>query len=361
MVMADKPVTVGICGVGAMGSMCARLLLDKGAEAVGAVTRETHLGEDLGDAIGLGRRLGVTVFGDPVEAFGATHPDIVVVATSTYLEDVFDSIAACVQCGANVITTAEELLYSWRTQPRRTAELDELARQHGVTVVGSGYTDYFWGGEVTQLAGCCQRVDRLEGVGQFNIDDYGPQVARNNHVGDSVAEFAAAFSEASGPPAFFQTVADLICADLGLTIREVRENVRPATEAETVTCAALGLDVEPGGVTGKVTEVDVTTVEGTELHLELRERLYLEGETDLNRWVVHGTPTVALENPSPATDVLTCATIVNRVPDVLSAPAGYVTVDRLPRLRYIARSLRESVDAAALVAGSTAVRRPAVG
>jgi hypothetical protein len=102
-------------------------------------------------------------------------------------------------------------------------------------------------------------------------------------------------------------------------------------------------------------------VEGTELHLELRERLYLEGETDLNRWVVHGTPTVALENPSPATDVLTCATIVNRVPDVLSAPAGYVTVDRLPRLRYIARSLRESVDAAALVAGSTAVRRPAVG
>ena len=212
--------------------------------------------------------------------------------------------------------------------------------------------DYFWGGEAPELAGCCQHVECLEGVGQFNIDDYGPQVARNNHVGDSLAEFAAAFSEASGPPAYFQTVADLICADLGLTIREVRENVRPATEAVTVTCTALGLDVKPGDVTGKVTEVEVTTEEGTELHLELRERLYLEGETDLNRWVLHGLPDVVLENPSPATDVLTCATIVNRVPDVLSAPAGYVTADRLPRLRYASRPLHSYVDAVALAAKS---------
>lgn len=352
--MLDRKITAGICGVGAMGSMCARLLTEKGVELVGAVTRESHLGEDLGDAIGLGRPLGFPVVDDPAQAFGETRPDIVVVTTSTYLEDVFEPVVACMRCGANVITTAEELLYSWRTQPARTAELDEQARIHGVTVVGSGYNDYFWGGEVTQLAGCCQHLDRLEGVGQFNIDDYGPQVARNNHVGESVTEFATAFSGTSGPPAFFQTVADLICADLGLTMRDVRVSVRPATEVVTVPCAVLSLDVKPGDVTGKVTEVDATTEEGAELHLELRERLYLEGETDLNRWVLHGTPDIVLENPSPATDVLTCATIVNRVPDVLNAPAGYVTVDRLPRLRYASRPLHFSVDPAALAAKSAA-------
>jgi 2,4-diaminopentanoate dehydrogenase len=352
--MLERNVTAGICGVGAMGSMCARLLLEKGVELVGAVSRESHLGEDLGDAIGLGRSLGVPVVDDPALAFGETGPDIVVVATSTYLEDVFEPIVACIRCGANVITTSEELLYSWRTQPVRTAKLHELARLHGVTVVGSGYNDYFWGGEVTQLAGCCQHLDRLEGVGQFNIDDYGPQVARNSHIGESVTEFATAFSGTSGPPAYLQTVADLICADLGLTICVLRENVRPATEAVTLPCTALGLEVKPGDVTGKVTEVDVTTEEGAELHLELRERLYLEGETDLNRWVLHGTPDIVLENPSPATDVLTCATIVNRVPDVLNAPAGYVTVDRLPRLRYASRPLHFSVDPAALAAKSAA-------
>ena len=350
--MLDGTVTAGICGVGAMGSLCARLLLEKGVVLVGAATRETHLGEDLGEAVGLGRELGVTVSGDPEEAFAETRPDIVVVATATYLEDVYEAVAACLRCGSSVITTAEELLYAWRTRPDLAAELDELARRHGVTVVGSGYNDYFWGGEVTQLAGCCQRIDLIEGVGQFDIDDYGPQVARNNHVGDSAAAFAAAFAGSGGRPAFFQVVADLICADLGLHLDEVRETIRPATEAVTVRCEALGIDVAPGDVTGKVTEVDAATAEGTRLHLELRERLYLDGETDLNRWVLHGTPDVVLENPAPATDVLTCATIVNRVPDVLNAPAGYVTVDRLPRLRYASRPLGASVDAAALAAKS---------
>ncbi len=350
--MLDRQITAGIFGVGAMGSMCARLLLEKGVELVGAVTRVSHLGEDLGDAIGLGRPLGFPVVDTAAQAFGGAGPDIVVLATSTYLQDVFEQIAVCARRGANVITTAEELLYSWRTQPSRSADLDELARRHGVTVVGSGYNDYFWGGEVTQLAGCCQHVDRVEGVGQFNVDDYGPQVARNCHIGESVSEFGEAFAGTSGPPAYFQTVADLICADLALTICDVRESVRPATEPVTVYCAALGLNVKPGDVTGKVTEVDVTTEEGAELHLELRERLYVEGETDLNRWVLYGTPDIVLENPSPATDVLTCATIVNRVPDVLNASAGYVTVDRLPKLRYASRPLHFSVDPAALAAKS---------
>lgn len=324
--------------------MCTRFMLDRGVDVAGAVSRESHVGEDLGEACELGRSLGVAVGGDLEAALTATKPDIAVACVATFVTDMHDLIAACLQRGVSVITTAEELLFSWRTQPVLTAELDELARRHSATFTGSGYTDYFWGGEVFQLAGCCHEIRLVEGVGQFNIDDYGPQVARNNYVGRSVDEFARAFAGEDRPPAFFQVVADLLCEHLGLSVTSVRESVRPATADVALPCAVLGLTVKAGDVTGKVTVVDVDTAEATALHLELQERLYLPGETDLNRWVIHGDPNAILENPRPATDVLTCATIVNRIPDVLNAPSGYITVDRLPTLRHRTRPLHQCVD-----------------
>ena len=332
--MTERKIRAIMYGVGAMGQLCVRLMVEKGVEVVGGVTRSSHAGEDLGEVCGVGRKLGVAVSSDPEEVLASGRADIALLSVATYLDDMAEHIERCVRHGVNVLTTAEELLCAWRTQPVLSAEIDMLAKEYGVTVVGSGYTDYFWGGEVTQLAGCCHRVDAVEGIGQFNIDDYGPQVAENNHVGESVSEFAAAFGGGDGPPAFFQAVADLICADLGLTVTSVKETIRPASEEVDVPCAVLGITVKAGDVTGKVTEVDVETAQGTSLHLELRERLYREGETDLNRWVLRGYPDVVLENPSPATDVLTCATMVNRIPDVIDAPPGYLTVSELPKLRY---------------------------
>lgn len=321
-----------VYGVGAMGTMCGRLMVEKGVQLVGGVTRTTHLGQDLGEVCGVGP-LGVTVSDDAEGVLAQAQADVALLCVATFLPDVAEHIERCVRHGANVITTAEEALYPWRTQPELTARLDQVAKEHGVSILGSGYADYYWGGEVMQLAGSCHRIERIEGVGRFNIDDYGVAVARNNHVGETVDEFEKAF-RVDSTPAFFQTVADLLCADLGLAVTSVRQSIRPSTEDVDVPCAVLGITVKAGEVTGKVTLVDVATAEGVELHIELQERLYREGEADLNRWVIHGEPDAVLENPSPATDVLTCATMVNRVPDVLAAPPGYITVDQLPKLRY---------------------------
>jgi hypothetical protein len=57
-----RPVRAIVYGVGAMGSIMARLMLDKGVEIVGAVGRSPEkVGRDLGDVAGLGSRTGVVV------------------------------------------------------------------------------------------------------------------------------------------------------------------------------------------------------------------------------------------------------------------------------------------------------------
>ena len=129
----ERPVRALAVGVGAMGSLCARFMLQKGVEIVGAVTRATHLGEDLGDACGLGRPVGLTVGDDLARALRETKPDVAVVCVGTFVEDIYELLSGCLDAGVNVITTSEELLYSWRTQPVLTADLDERARRAGAT------------------------------------------------------------------------------------------------------------------------------------------------------------------------------------------------------------------------------------
>ena len=102
-----------VYGVGAMGSIMTRLLLDKGVDIVGAVGRSpAKVGRDLGEVVGLGRHLGVAVESDPRRAL-AGGADIAVVCVSSYLESMREHFAVCLEHGVNVITIEEETVFPW--------------------------------------------------------------------------------------------------------------------------------------------------------------------------------------------------------------------------------------------------------
>ena len=66
-----RPVRAIVYGVGAMGSIMARLMLDKGVEIVGAIARSPEkVGLDLGEVAGLGRETGIVVEADAGRALG---------------------------------------------------------------------------------------------------------------------------------------------------------------------------------------------------------------------------------------------------------------------------------------------------
>jgi 4-hydroxy-tetrahydrodipicolinate reductase len=194
------------------------------------------------------------------------------------------------------------------------------------------------------LMGTAHRIDTLTGQASWNVDDYGPEVAGDQRVGDTEAEFAEWLAHADRPPTFGRNVLDALLADTGMTPKTVASRTRPELAPEEIRSVALDVTVPVGGVIGFTDVDEIETVEGPVLTFEMTGRLYREGEADINDWTLTGEPNLRLTNPEVPTQITTCAQYVNRIPDVINAPAGFVTVERLPKLRYRAFPLAQYLN-----------------
>ena len=80
--------------------------------------------------------------------------------------------------------------------------------------------------------------------------------------------------------------------------------------------------------------VTTETEEGITLETECIGKVYGPDEFDSNNWTVYGEPDTNLVIDRPQTVELTCATVVNRIPDVLKSEAGFVPTSRMGELKY---------------------------
>lgn len=326
-----RPVRVVLVGLGAMNSRALPLLLGKAAAVVGAFARSPKkVGRDIGSVAGLEHELGIEVSDDLADLLDRVRPDIAVMATASYLTEVEEQLATCARAGVNAITLAEEMLYPWRTAPQASKRLDDLARSNGVTLTGGGFQDAYLVHLVSVMLGSANRVDQVVGLSTFNVDDFGPEIARDQQVGKTAAEFGLWLREAERPPSFGGNVLDALAAISGLTVTEARRTTQPVFAETEMYCRALDLEIGPGQVIGFADTDVLHTVEGPVLKLGLSGRLFARGEEDVNDWQVLGDPELHLVNPAVDTRGTTCTQLVNRIPDVLAAPPGLVTIAELP-------------------------------
>lgn len=324
-----------VFGVGTMNSMATPMLIDKGVEIVGALARsESKVGQDLGTVTGLGRELGVPIERDARELFARTKPDIAVIAVNSYMVDAVEQLRACAEFGVNVVTLSEEALFPWQTSPEITAELDALAKETGATITGTGHQDTYWVNIVAMMMGSCHKIESVHGLVSWNVDDYGPEVVSLQQVGTSPEEFDAWLASADRPPTFGRNVVDALVADVGLTVVSQKTHTRADIAQTSVRSRSTDVEYSPGTVIG-FTDVDlVDTAEGITITYEMSGRVYTGGEHDVNEWSIKGEPDFALSNGVVPTNVSTCTHLVNRIPDVINAEPGFVTIEKLPRLRY---------------------------
>ena len=94
------------------------------------------------------------------------------------------------------------------------------------------------------------------------------------------------------------------------------------------------MTVKAGMATGMSAVVTTETEEGITIESECIGKVYSKEDFDKNEWTVIGEPETTLVINRPATVELTCASVVNRIPDVISAKAGYVPTEEIGELTY---------------------------
>ena len=341
-------------GCGKMSTYTMRYVIESGAQIVGAIDINPDLiGQDISTVIG-GSETGIkiTALGNAESLLLELKPDICIITTMSLLNDCKDALMLCASLGINAITTCEEAFYPMNSNPKLTKELDEMAKRHNCTITGSGYQDAFWGNLITTLAGATHKITKIKGSSSYNVEDYGIALAKAHGAGLTLEQFAtdvAASDDITEEerrmlidngeflPSYMWNVNGWLCDKLGLTVLSQSQKCVPQTHNEDIDSQTLKMTVKKGDATGMSAVVTTTTKEGITLETECIGKVYSKDDYDVNAWEVIGEPNTKLVIERPATVELTCATIVNRIPDVIKAEPGYVPTSRMGELKYIVK------------------------
>ena len=347
-------------GVGKMSLYTMRYMLEKGIEIVGAVDINPEvIGKDIGEILGQ-EKIGVIVTSadKAEEMMKNTKPDICIVTTRSLISEVEEPFMLCAELGINAISTCEEAFYPQNSNPVLTSKIDELAKKNNCTITGSGYQDIYWGQLISSIAGSTQKITKIKGSSSYNVEEYGIALAEAHGAGLTLEEFdkqVASVDRISDEerqelinkgeylPSYMWNVNGWLCSKLGLTVTRQTQKCIPQTYKEDIYSTTLGMTVKAGDATGMSAVVTTETKEGITIESECIGKVYAPDEFDKNIWTVEGEPTTTITVEKPATVELTCATIVNRIPDVINAEAGYVTTEKFGDLDFKVKPLNEYV------------------
>ena len=338
-------------GVGKMAIYTMRYMLEKGIEIVGAIDVNPEIvGKDIGEILGK-EKMGIEVTDakDAKSLLEEKKPDICVVTTRSLIGELEKPLILCASMGINAITTCEEAFFPMNSNPILTKKIDELAKENNCTITGSGYQDIYWGQLVTSIAGSTQTIKKIKGSASYNVEEYGIVFAEAHGAGLTLSEFDKKIASADKIPdeerqkiiekgeylpSYMWNVNGWLCEKLNLHVKRQSQKCVPQTYKEDIYSSTLQMTIKSGDATGMSAVVTTETEEGIILETECIGKVYAPDEYDKNIWTVEGEPTTTITVEKPNTVELTCASIVNRIPDVLSSKSGYVSTGEMGELTY---------------------------
>lgn len=315
-------------GVGAIGSGIARLLASRSDyQIVGALELDpAKIGVDLGQAIGLRQEIGIPI-SDQVKKTLGRRAEVVVHSTQSYIEQALPQLETIIRAGHNAVSTCEEMSDAWAQHREEADRLDRLAKQMGVSVLGTGINPGFMMDWLpVALTAPCQKVNRVRVRRVVNASKRRVQLQKKIGTGLSPATFAemAARREIRHVGLYESTA--LIARGLGWELDSIEESIEPVVAKRMAVTDYF--TVQPGFVTG-VNQVARGLKGGVE-RLRLELQMSVDSGEDVDEVWIEGDPSLHSIISGIHGDTSTAAVAVNAIRRVIDAPPGLLTMLDLP-------------------------------
>jgi len=316
-------------GLGPIGSAVARHVVERaGLELVGGVDIDPEkVGRDVGEVIGLRHSLDFAVVDKLAKVLDQTQADIVLHTTSSYFDLFKPQIIEILEAGLDVVSTAEELSFPWLAHPEEAAEVDDVARRVGKTVLGTGVNPGFLMDSLPlALTAICQRVDHIDVRRAMNASARrGPFQAKIG-CGMTVEEFNAKMEAGRMGHVGLTESVDMVFHTLGRELAHFKSGVEPVVAERLVKTDYF--EVQPGQVKGLKQVARAYTDEDE--FMTLTFIAVLDGEEDEDTVRISGKPNLEVKLKGTNGDIATVAIAVNAVRRVKEAAPGLVTMPDLP-------------------------------
>lgn len=157
------------------------------------------------------------------------------------------------------------------------------------------------------MAGLNQ-ITQIKGEVSYDVEHYGIALAQAHGVGYDMLRFEKEILNVTGLPAYSWMTVEVICSKMNLTIKSIYRKDVPIVLEEDIESKTIHRIVKAGEAIGMSAVVFAETFQG---------------------------PSIEFSVKNPDTPKHTCATLVNRIPTLLNAEPGYVTIDQLDEFRYL--------------------------
>ena len=248
--------------------------------------------------------------------------------------------------GLNVITSAEEMAYPAAQNPDLAAELDKIAKENGVSCLGTGINPgHIMDLLVLVMTGCLVDVEEITSRRVNSLSPFGPLVMEEQGIGISVEEFMErkANHTMSGHVGFAESVG-MIAEGMGLNVKEFSQDMNPIT-TDVDRKSPHGF-AAAGSCAGVAMTAEAVLDNGMPVHMDHPQQIEPEqvGVTTGDYVIIKGTPNVNLLNsPEIEGGLGTIAMCVNMIPHVINADAGLHTMITLPIPRAIMGDFRNFI------------------